>query len=50
MRNDGSIVYESIRGGTSLTYQVHALARLTKQAALIQAITGVDIAQYSAEG
>ena len=50
MRNDGSIVYESIRGGTSLTYQVHALARLTKQAALIKAITGVDIAQYSAEG
>lgn len=49
MRNDGSIVYESLRGGSTLTYQVHAVARLVKQMALIKATTGVDLAYYRAE-
>ena len=49
MRNDGSIVQESVRGGSSLQYQATATQLLVKQAALIKNVTGVDIAEYVAE-
>ena len=49
MRNDGSIVQESVRGGSSLQYQATATQVLLKQAALIKNVTGVDIAEYTAE-
>jgi hypothetical protein len=49
MRNDGSIVQESVRGGTTLQYQGTAVQLLVKQAALIKNVTGVDITTYTAE-
>jgi hypothetical protein len=49
MRDDGSIVQESVRGGSSLQYQATATQLLVKQAALIKNVTGVDIAEYVAE-
>lgn len=50
MRVDGSIVQESVRGGSSLQYQAIATQVLVKQAALIKNLTQVDIAEYKAEG
>lgn len=50
MRDDGSIVRESVRGGTTLHYQALAAQLLVKQAALIKNVTGVDISKYEAEG
>ena len=49
MRADGSIVQESVRGGSSLQYQATATQLLVKQAALIKNVTGEDIADYKAE-
>ena len=50
MRNDGSIVQESLRGGTTLHYQGLAVQLLVKQAALIKNVTGEDLTTYTAEG
>jgi len=49
MRNDGSIVQESVRGGTTLHYQGIAVQLLVKQAALIKNVTGENITTYRAE-
>jgi hypothetical protein len=50
MRKDGSIVQESVRGGSSLQYQATAIQLMMKQAALIKNVDGVDIGKYRAEG
>lgn len=50
MRDDGSIVQESVRGGTTLHYQSFSATLMLKEAALIKNITGVDLTNYRAEG
>ena len=50
MRKDGSIVQESVRGGSSLPYQANAIQLMLKQAALIKNVAGIDIGKYRAEG
>jgi hypothetical protein len=50
LREDGSIVRESVRGGYTLSYQAVAHGLLVKQTALIKNVAKVEIALYSAEG
>jgi hypothetical protein len=49
LREDGSIVRESVRGGYTLSYQSLAHGLLVKQSALIKNVSGVEIALYAAE-
>lgn len=50
LREDGSIVRESVRGGYTLSYQAVAHGLLVKQTALIKNVAKEEIALYSAEG
>ena len=49
LREDGSIVRESVRGGYTLSYQAVAHGLLVKQSALIKNVSGVEMALYAAE-